>query len=49
MWIERRELGVGECTMRPVAAAANSVRYALGVHVREMPITPDAIAAAMSP
>jgi len=43
-------MGVGECTMGPVAAAvANAVRHALGVHVREMPITPDAIAAAMSP
>ena len=41
-------MGVGECTMRPVAPA-NAVRYALGVHVREMPITLDAIAAAMSP
>jgi len=41
-------MGVGECTMGPVAAAvANAVRHALGVHVREMPITPDAIAAAI--
>lgn len=40
--------GVGECTMGPVAAAvANAVRHALGVHVREMPITPDAIAEAI--
>lgn len=47
-------MGVGECTLGPVAAAAavavaNAVRHALGVHVRAMPITPDIIAAAMSP
>ena len=46
-------MGVGECTMGPVApaavAVANAVRHALGVHVRAMPITPDTIAAGMSP
>lgn len=40
-------LGVGECTMGPVAAAiANAVQHAAGARVREMPITFERIAAA---
>lgn len=37
-------LGVGECTMGPVAAAiANALAHALAVRVREMPITVEAV------
>ncbi|HVY16005.1 MAG TPA: molybdopterin cofactor-binding domain-containing protein [Rhodopila sp.] len=42
-------LGMGECTFGPTAAAiGNAVYHALGVRVREMPLTRDRIAAAMS-
>ena len=41
-------MGGGEHTMGPVAAAiANAVYDALGVRVRELPITPERIVAAM--
>ncbi|HET6607915.1 MAG TPA: molybdopterin cofactor-binding domain-containing protein [Rhodopila sp.] len=41
-------LGMGECTFGPTAAAiGNAVYHALGVRVREMPLTRDRIAAAM--
>ena len=40
-------LGAGEATQGPVAAAiANALAHALGVRVREMPITVDAVAKA---
>ena len=43
-----RPIGGGEHTMGPVAAAiANAVHDALGVRVRELPITPERIVAAM--
>src|SRR5262249_59634452 len=36
--------GVGEISMVPVAAAvANAVAHAVGVRVRELPITPDKV------
>ena len=42
-------VGAGECTMGPVAAAiANAVHDALGVRVRDLPLTPDRIAAAIN-
>jgi nicotinate dehydrogenase subunit B len=41
-------LGMGECTFGPTAAAiGNAVYHALGVRVREMPLTRERIAAAM--
>ncbi len=41
-------LGMGECTMGPTAAAiGNAVAHALGVRVREMPLTRERIAAAL--
>jgi CO/xanthine dehydrogenase Mo-binding subunit len=41
-------LGMGECTFGPTAAAiGNAVYHALGVRVRDMPLTRDRIAAAM--
>jgi CO/xanthine dehydrogenase Mo-binding subunit len=41
-------LGAGECAQGPTAAAlANAVHAALGVRVRQMPITRDRIIAAM--
>jgi CO/xanthine dehydrogenase Mo-binding subunit len=41
-------LGAGECAAGPVAAAiANAVAHALGVRVRDMPLTPERIAAAI--
>jgi CO/xanthine dehydrogenase Mo-binding subunit len=46
---EEKPMGGGEHTMGPVAAAiANAVHDALGVRVRELPITPERIIAAMS-
>ncbi len=46
---EERPLGAGEAAHGPVAAAiANAVFDALGVRVRELPITPDRIVAAMT-
>ncbi|WP_426955829.1 molybdopterin cofactor-binding domain-containing protein [Muricoccus radiodurans] len=44
---EERPLGVGECATGPtVAAIANAIHDALGVRVRRMPFTVEAIAAA---
>jgi CO/xanthine dehydrogenase Mo-binding subunit len=41
-------VGAGECAMGPTAAAiANALYDALGVRVRNLPLTPDRIAAAM--
>jgi CO/xanthine dehydrogenase Mo-binding subunit len=38
-------LGAGECTMGPtVAAIANGLHDALGVRVRQLPLTPENIA-----
>ncbi len=46
---DEKPMGGGEHTMGPVAAAiANAVFDALGVRVRELPITPERIVAAMS-
>jgi CO/xanthine dehydrogenase Mo-binding subunit len=43
-----RSLGAGEPTTRPVAAAiANALHDALGVRVRRVPFTPEAVRAAM--
>jgi len=42
-------VGAGECTMGPVAAAiANALHDALGVRVRELPLTPENIAKAIN-
>ena len=42
-------LGAGECTMGPTAAAiANALHDALGVRVRDLPLTPERIAAAIN-
>ena len=41
-------LGMGECTFGPTAAAiGNALKHALGVRVRDMPLTRDRIAAAL--
>ena len=41
-------LGMGECTFGPTAAAiGNAVKHALGVRIRDMPLTRDRIAAAL--
>jgi nicotinate dehydrogenase subunit B len=41
-------LGMGECTMGPTAAAiGNAVAHALGVRIREMPLTRERIARAL--
>jgi CO/xanthine dehydrogenase Mo-binding subunit len=41
-------LGMGECTFGPTAAAiGNAVKYALGVRIRDMPLTRDRIAGAI--
>ncbi len=41
-------LGMGECTFGPTAAAiGNAVAHALGVRIREMPLTRERIAAAL--
>ena len=41
-------LGVGECAAGPTAAAvANALANALGVRARDLPLTPERIAAAM--
>ena len=46
---EFNSVGAGECTMGPTAAAiANALNDALGVRVRELPLTPERIAAAIS-
>ena len=42
--------GVGEISMVPVApAVANAVAHAVGVRVRELPITPDKVLGALRP
>ncbi|MDP2376984.1 molybdopterin cofactor-binding domain-containing protein [Reyranella sp.] len=42
-------LGVGECTVGPTAAAiGNAVNHALGVRIRDMPLTRDRILAALT-
>jgi CO/xanthine dehydrogenase Mo-binding subunit len=42
-------VGAGECAMGPVAAAiANALHDALGVRVRDLPLTPERIAAAIN-
>jgi CO/xanthine dehydrogenase Mo-binding subunit len=42
-------VGAGECTMGPTAAAiANALYDALGVRVRDLPLTPERIAAAIN-
>jgi nicotinate dehydrogenase subunit B len=46
---DQPSVGAGECTMGPVAAAiANAVHDALGVRVRDLPLTPERIAAAIN-
>jgi len=41
-------VGAGECTMGPVAAAiANALHDALGVRVRDLPLTPENITKAV--
>jgi CO/xanthine dehydrogenase Mo-binding subunit len=46
---ELAPLGAGECMMGPtVAAIANALHDALGVRVRELPLTPERIAAAIN-
>ena len=43
----RRRLGVGECAAGPTAAAlANALYDAMGVRVRDLPLTPERIARA---
>jgi CO/xanthine dehydrogenase Mo-binding subunit len=42
-------VGAGECTMGPTAAAiANALHDALGVRVRDLPLTPERIASAIN-
>jgi CO/xanthine dehydrogenase Mo-binding subunit len=42
-------LGAGECAAGPVAAAiANAVAHALGVRVRDMPLTPERISSTIN-
>ena len=44
---EHKSVGAGEAAMGPTAAAiANAVRAALGVRVRDLPLTPERVAAA---
>lgn len=46
---EHPSVGAGECMMGPTAAAiANALRDALGVRVRDLPLTPERIAAAIN-
>jgi CO/xanthine dehydrogenase Mo-binding subunit len=46
---ENPSVGAGECTMGPtVAAIANALHDALGVRVRDLPLTPERIAAAIN-
>jgi len=41
-------LGMGECAFGPTAAAiGNAVAHALGVRIRDMPLTRERIAAAL--
>jgi CO/xanthine dehydrogenase Mo-binding subunit len=45
---DERTLGMGECTFGPTAAAiGNAVAHALGVRIRDMPLTRERIAAAL--
>ncbi len=45
---DQKPVGAGEAPMGPTAAAiANAVRAALGVRVRDLPLTPERVAAAM--
>ena len=45
---EHPSLGMGECTMGPTAAAiGNAVAHALGVRIRDMPLTRERIAQAL--
>ena len=45
---DQKSVGAGEAPMGPTAAAiANAVRAALGVRVRDLPLTPERVAAAM--
>ena len=45
---EERAVGAGEAAQGPTAAAiANAVQHALGVRVRDLPITPERVMAAM--
>ena len=46
---KENSVGAGECTMGPTAAAiANALYDALGVRVRDLPLTPERIAAAIN-
>jgi len=46
---ENPSVGAGECTMGPTAAAiANALHDALGVRVRDLPLTPERIAQAIN-
>jgi CO/xanthine dehydrogenase Mo-binding subunit len=46
---DKPSAGAGECTMGPTAAAiANALHDALGVRVRDLPLTPERIAAAIN-
>ena len=46
---KENSVGAGECTMGPTAAAiANALNDALGVRVRDLPLTPERIAAAIN-
>ncbi len=46
---DQPSVGAGECTMGPTAAAiANALHDALGVRVRDLPLTPERIAAAIN-
>jgi nicotinate dehydrogenase subunit B len=46
---EHPSVGAGECMMGPTAAAiANALHDALGVRVRDLPLTPERIAAAIN-
>jgi CO/xanthine dehydrogenase Mo-binding subunit len=45
---ENPSLGAGECMMGPTAAAiANALHDALGVRVRDLPLTPERISASI--
>jgi nicotinate dehydrogenase subunit B len=45
---DQKSVGAGEAPMGPTAAAiANAVRAALGVRVRDLPLTPERVAAAI--
>jgi len=45
---QQQSVGAGECTMGPTAAAiANALHDALGVRVRDLPLTPERIARAI--